>query len=307
MKGELEGKVAIVTGAGTGLGRLHALQLASMGAAVVVNDLGAAVDGAGRDETKARAVVEEIEKAGGRALPHFGDVADWKTGEELVRTAVEGFGDLHILVNNAGFTRDATIFNIGEEEFDSVVRVHLKGHFAPSKFACIHWRERAKKSGGQVYGRLVSTASEAFLFGNPGQPNYAAAKAGITSITMGIAQLMLKYGVTANVVMPRARTRMTMQGPNIAIFKEPEAGAFDTFHPQHVLPLFAYLCTPRAARISGHLFIVWGREIKVIGRPEPKQVFHTDDAWTVDSVHAKLDPWFAKQEPVKDGFTVQPM
>src|SRR5262249_51763214 len=132
MAQELDGKVAIVTGAGTGLGRLHALQLASMGAAVVVNDLGAAGDGAGRDESKARAVVEEIQKAGGRALPHFGDVADWKTAEELVQTAVDGFGDLHVLVNNAGFTRDATIFNIGEEEFDSVVRVHLKGHFAPS-------------------------------------------------------------------------------------------------------------------------------------------------------------------------------
>jgi 3-oxoacyl-[acyl-carrier protein] reductase len=244
---ELDGKVAIVTGAGTGLGRLHALQLASMGAAVVVNDLGAALDGSGRDESKGRAVVEEIEKSGGRAVAHFGDVADWKTAEGLVRAAVGAFGDLHILVNNAGFTRDATIFNIGEEEFDSVVRVHLKGHFAPSKFACIHWREQAKRSDSAVYGRLLSTASEAFLFGNPGQPNYAAAKAGITAFTMGIAQLMFKYGVTANVVMPRARTRMTMQGPNIPIFKEPESG-FDTFNADHVLPLFAYLCTRRAGK-----------------------------------------------------------
>ncbi len=306
MPGELEGKVAIVTGAGTGLGRLHALRLARMGAAVVVNDLGAAVDGAGRDESKGRAVVEEIERAGGRAVAHFGDVADWKTAEGLVQSALARYGELHVLVNNAGFTRDATIFNIGEEEFDSVVRVHLKGHFAPSKFACIHWRERAKQSGGAVYGRLVSTASEAFLFGNPGQPNYAAAKAGITSFTMGIAQLMLKYGVTANVVMPRARTRMTMQGPNLPIFKPPESG-FDTFNAEHVLPLFAYLCTPRAARISGHLFIVWGREIKVIGRPEPKRVFHTDDAWTVDSVHAQLGPADPGREPVKDGFSVPPI
>jgi 3-oxoacyl-[acyl-carrier protein] reductase len=306
MAGELEGKVAIVTGAGTGLGRLHALHLASLGAAVVVNDLGAELDGSGRDEAKGRAVVEEIRAAGGRAAAHFGDVADWKTAEELVRTAVDAFGDLHILVNNAGFTRDATIFNIGEEDFDSVVRVHLKGHFAPSKFACIHWRERAKRSGGQVYGRLLSTASEAFLFGNPGQPNYAAAKAGITSFTMGIAQLMWKYGVTANVVMPRARTRMTLQGPNLAIFKEPESG-FDHFHPEHVLPLFAYLCTPRAARISGQLFIVWGREIKVIGRPEPKRVFRVAERWTLDAVHAQLGPFFETLEPVKDGFTVPPV
>jgi len=305
MAKELDGKVAIVTGAGTGLGRLHALKLASMGAAVVVNDLGAALDGSGRDESRGRAVVEEIEKAGGRAVAHFGDVAEWGYAESLVQGAVKAFGDLHILVNNAGFTRDATLFTMSEDEFDSVVRVHLKGHFAPSKFACIYWRERAKASGGQVYGRLVATASEAFLFGSPGQPNYAAAKAGITSLTMGIAQLMFKYGVTANVVLPRARTRMTMQGPTGAIFKQPESG-FDTFDPQHVPPLFAYLCTPRAARVSGQLFVVWGREIKVIGHPRPKQVFHVDDAWTVDAVHAKLGPFFEKLEPVKDGFTVPP-
>ena len=303
MSGELEGKVAIVTGAGTGLGRLHALALAQMGAAVVVNDLGVGLDGQGRDESKARSVVEEIEKAGGRAVPFVGDVADWKTAEQLVEAAVQTFGDLHVLINNAGFTRDATIFNIGEEEFDAVVRVHLKGHFAPSKFACIHWRERSKKSGGPVFGRLLSTASEAWLMGNPGQPNYAAAKAGITSFTMGIAQLMLKYGVTANVVMPRARTRMTMSGPTAPIFQKPEEG-FDTFGPENVVPLFAYLCTPRAQRVSGQLFIVWGREIKVIGRPEAKQAFNSDAAWSVDGVHEKLGPWFEKQEPVKDGFSV---
>jgi 3-oxoacyl-[acyl-carrier protein] reductase len=305
MQRELEGKVAIVTGAGTGLGRLHALELARMGAAVVVNDLGAALDGSGRDEARARAVVAEIEKQGGRALAHFGDVADWKTAEELVGAAIDTFGELHVLVNNAGFTRDATIFTISEDEFDSVVRVHLKGHFAPSKFACIHWRERAKATGGTVYGRLVSTASEAFLFGNPGQPNYAAAKAGIASFTMGVAQLMLKYGVTANVVLPRARTRMTMAGPMAGLFQPPEQG-FDTFAPEHVVPLFAYLCTPRAARISGQLFIVWGREIKVVGRPEPRRVFQVDDGWTVDSVHAQLGPYFEKLEPVKDGFSVPP-
>jgi 3-oxoacyl-[acyl-carrier protein] reductase len=303
MSQELDGKVAIVTGAGTGLGRLHALALARLGAAVVVNDLGVSLDGQGRDESKARAVVEEIEKAGGRAVPFFGDVADWKTAERMVATAVDTFGDLHVLVNNAGFTRDATIFNIGEEEFDAVVRVHLKGHFAPSKFACIHWRERSKKTGGPVFGRLISTASEAWLMGNPGQPNYAAAKAGITSVTMGIAQLMLKYGVTANVVMPRARTRMTMSGPTAPIFQKPEEG-FDTFAPENVVPLFAYLCTPRAQRISGQLFIVWGREVKVIGRPEARQTFSSEVAWTVDGVHQKLGPWFEKLEPVKDGFSV---
>jgi 3-oxoacyl-[acyl-carrier protein] reductase len=138
--------------------------------------------------------------------------------------------------------------------------------------------------------------------GNPGQPNYAAAKAGITSFTMGIAQLMQKYGVTANVVMPRARTRMTLSGPTAAIFQKPEEG-FDTFGPQNVVPFFAYLCTPRAERISGHLFIVWGREIKALTRPQQLAVFHSEDEWTVDSVHEKLAPAFEKLEPVVDGFS----
>jgi len=303
MSQELAGKVAIVTGGADGLGRLHALQLASMGASVVVNDVGTTLQGEGKDQTKAKAVVAEIEQAGGKAVAHFGDVSNWSDAEGMIQTALENFGDLHILLNNAGIMRDATIFTMSEQDFDDVVRVHLKGHFAPSKFACNYWREKSKKEGGPVFGRLISTASEAWLMGNPGQPNYAAAKAGITSLTMGIALLMLKYGVTANVVMPRARTRMTLTGPNAIFFQPPEEGNFDTFGPQNVLPLFAYLCTERAAKISGHLFIVWGKEIRVLHRPEPIEVFQADDAWTVDSVHEKLAPVFEKLEPVKDGFS----
>jgi 3-oxoacyl-[acyl-carrier protein] reductase len=306
MAGELEGKVAIVTGGADGLGRLHALQLAGMGASVVVNDVGTTLQGQGRDESKARAVVEEIQKAGGKAVPHFGDVSSWKDAQALIQTALDSFGDLHVLLNNAGIMRDATIFTISEQDFDDVVRVHLKGHFAPSKFACLHWREQSKREGKPVFGRLVATASEAWLFGNPGQPNYAAAKAGITSFTMGIAQLMQKYGVTANVVMPRARTRMTLSGPTSVFFQKPAEG-FDTFAPQNVLPLFAYLCTPRAERVSGYLFIVWGKEIKVVARPSTLQSFQSDAAWTVDLVHQKLAPFFEKLEPVKDGFSVPPM
>jgi len=210
---------------------------------------------------------------------------------------------MDILVNNAGFLRDGTIFKMSEDDFDSVVRVHLKGHFCPSKFACMHWREQSKAKGGPIYGRLINTASEAFLYGSPGQPNYAAAKAGIVALTMNIAQVMLKYGVTANVVMPRARTRMTMEGPTAIFFKKPEEG-FDTFGPEHVPPLFGYLASPRAERISGYLFIVWGREVKVIRRPEPQQVFTTEEPWSVDGLHAQLGPYFEKLEPVKDGFTV---
>jgi 3-oxoacyl-[acyl-carrier protein] reductase len=304
--GELDGKVAIVTGAAHGLGRAHALALAGMGARVVVNDLGTAADGSGRDEGPARAVVEEIRAAGGDAVAHFGDVADWTDAQALVRTAVEHFGDLHILLNNAGFTRDGTIFNMSEEDFDSVVRVHLKGHFCPTKFACIHWRERSKAKGGPVYGRVLSTASESFFFSPPGQPNYSAAKAGVVSLTMGVAQLMLKYGVTANVVMPRARTRMTLGGATAAIFQKPEEG-FDNFAPENSTPLFCYLASPRAERISGHLFVVWGKQVKLIGRPEPAALFENAGVWTVDDLHRQLGPHFEKLEPVTDGYSVPPM
>ncbi len=303
---ELEGKVAVVTGAAHGLGRVHALNLARLGARVVVNDLGARADGSGRDEQPARSVVEEIQQAGGEATAHFGDIADWNTAQSLIQTALDQFGDLHILVNNAGFLRDGTIFSMGEEDFDSVVRVHLKGHFVPTKFACIHWRERSKAKGAPVYGRLISTASESYLFGAPGQPNYSAAKAGIVSLTMGVAQLMLKYGVTANVVLPRARTRMTMSGPTAAMFEKPEDG-FDNFAPENSSPLFCYLASPRAERISGYVFIVWGKQVTLVGRPQQQTTFDAKEAWSLDSLHEQLGPHFEKLEPVKDGYTVSPM
>ena len=301
--GELDGKVAVVTGAAHGLGRHHALGLAAEGARVVVNDLGVDAAGSGRDESAAQAVVEEIVAAGGEAVAHFGDVADWNDGQALVKKAVDTFGDLNILVNNAGFTRDSTIFNMSEEDFDSVVRVHLKGHFVPTKFACTYWREKAKASGGQVYGRLLSTASESYFFAPPGQPNYAAAKAGIVSVTMGVAQLMQKYGVTANVVLPRARTRMTLQGPTAPMFEKPAEG-FDTFAPENASPLFVYLATPKAERISGYVFLVWAKNVTVIDRPGMGQGFDSDEAWTVAGLHEKLAPHFEKLEPVKDGYSV---
>ena len=303
MSKELEGKIAVVTGAAHGLGRIHALNLARLGARVVVNDLGTKFDGSGRDEEPARAVVDEIRSQGGEAVAHFGDAADWNDAQALVKTALDSFGDLDILINNAGFTRDATIFTMSEDDFDSVVRVHLKGHFGPTKFACIHWREKSKAQGSPVHGRVISTASESFLFGAPGQPNYSAAKAGIVSLTMGVAQLMLKYGVTANVIMPRARTRMTMSGPTAAIFQKPEEG-FDNFAPENASPLFCYLASPRAERISGYLFIVWGKQVKVIGRPAAVESFDSDEEWTVDNLHEHLGPYFEKLEPVKDGYTV---
>jgi 3-oxoacyl-[acyl-carrier protein] reductase len=302
----LQGKVAIVTGAARGLGRVEALELASHGAAVVVNDLGTASDGSGHDPGPAEAVVNEIEAAGGRAVAHFGDVADWDTAEGLIQAAVDAFGQLDILVNNAGFCRDRMIFNMSEEEFDSVIRVHVKGHFSTMRHAAVYWRNRAKAEGGQTYGRLISTGSEAFLFGSIGQPNYAAAKAGIVAMTMSTAQAMLKYGVTANVICPRARTRMNDSGPLAAMFAKPEDG-FDVFAPENVGPIVAYLASPEAENISGEVFIPWGKQVQVVGRPDvtnPESLFMSEERWTTESLHEALGAFFEKRQPVLDGFSV---
>jgi len=304
--GDLDGKVAVITGAARGLGRVHALQLASQGARIVVNDLGGKADGTGRDEEPARAVCEEIAKLGSEAVPHFGDVADWNDAKSMVETAVDSFGSLDILVNNAGFLRDGTLFSITEEDFASVIRVHLKGHFCPMRHAAVYWRETSKAKGGPLYGRLISTASESYMFAPPGQPNYSAAKAGIVSLTMGAAQLLQKYGVTANVFIPRARTRMTDTGPLAAMFAKPEEG-FDAFAPENTSPLVGYLASPRAERISGYVFIVWNREVKIVSRPGIEEVFESGERWSTDSLHAALSPHFEKREPVTDGYTVPPM
>jgi 3-oxoacyl-[acyl-carrier protein] reductase len=302
----LEGKVALVTGGATGLGRCHALELARLGARVVVNDLGAAADGSGRDESAARAVCDEIKSLGGEAVPHFGDVADWDASKGSVETAVRAFGDLNVVVCNAGFIRDAILFNMSEQDFDAVVRVHLKGHFCVMRHVTAYWRERAKAGGGTVYGRLISTSSESAFFAPPGQPNYSAAKAGIVAMTMGAAQLMQKYGVTANVIMPRARTRMNEAGPLAAIFKKPEQG-FDSFAPENVSPLVGWLASPLAQRVSGHVFVIWARDVTVVSRPRLDVKFQADARWTVESLQARLGPHFEALEPVKDGYTVPAM
>ena len=301
----LDGKVAIVTGAARGLGKVEALELARLGARVVVNDLGTAADGSGRDEEPARAVVEEIEKLGGEALPHFGDVAVWDDAQSLIQTAIEGFGDLHILLNNAGFCRDKMIFNMTEEEWDTVIRVHMKGHFSTTRFAAAYWRSQSKAAGGPIYGRLISTASEAFIFGSVGQPNYAAAKAGIVAMTMSAAQALLRYGVTANVIMPRARTRMNDSGMLAEMFAKPAEG-FDTFAPENVAPLVGYLASPMAERISGQVFVIWGKHVTVVGRPSTDTRFESQEVWSVENLHQQLGPHFEKLEPVTDGFIVPP-
>lgn len=302
----LDGKVAVVTGAARGLGRVEALELARLGARVVVNDLGGDADGTGKAEEPAREVVEEIKAMGGEAVPHFGDVADWNDSKSMIETAINEFGELNILVNNAGFLRDATIFSMSEQDFDSVVRVHLKGHFCGMRHATAYWRETAKSKGTAPYGRLISTASEAAIFGSAGQPNYSAAKAGIVAMTMGAAQLMLKYGITANAIMPRARTRMTSSGPTAAMFNKPEEG-FDTFGPEHIGPVVGFLASPEAQRITGQVFVCWGKNLNILDAPKQETRFESDEAWTVESLAAQVGAHFEKLDPIFPGFTVDPM
>lgn len=299
---ELNGKVAIITGAGRGLGREEALYLAASGVKVVVND----VD---REDASAaaRATVEEILDAGGAAVHVAGDCADSADSEKLFQTAIDHFGDINIVINNAGFCRDNTIFSMTDEEFDSVVRVHLRGHFVNMRAATRYWRNKAK-AGEPVYGRLISTSSEAMIFGSAGQPNYAAAKAGITAMTMGAAQLMAKYGVTCNVIMPRARTDMTNSGMTAEIFKAPEEG-FDIFNPANVAPLVGYLASERAAQISGEVFVVWGGRVNIVQRPT-LDVFYDNPKggrWDEDTLHETLSDYFTPEHRmVLDGFSVPP-
>ena len=296
----LEGRVAIVTGAGRGLGRVEALELARLGARVIVNDLGVSGAGTGADEGPANEVVEEIRAAGGEAVAHFGDVADWEAAQRLIQTAVETFGDLHIVVNNAGFLRDRMIFNMAEEEWDGVIRVHLKGHFAVSRWAASYWREQAKARGSAVYARVVNTSSEAFLLGSPGQPNYAAAKGGIVALTLSIAQSCQRYGVNANVICPRARTRMT-EASLPELFKKPEEG-FDVFAPENVAPLVGYLASPAAERVSGQVFIIYGGQVSVMAPPAIERCFDREERWTAEALAQTLGPFYEKREPIREGF-----
>ena len=279
----LEGKAALVTGAGAGLGRAEALALSAAGAAVVVNDY---------DKDAAHAVAEEITSAGGQATAAPGDVSSWSTAQELVETAVTHYGQLDVLVNNAGVLRDRTIFNISEEEWDTVIAVHLKGHAGTSRFATAHWRDRSKQAGGPVYGSIINTSSEAFLFGSAGQPNYAAAKAGIVALTLATAQSCARYGVRANALCPRARTAMTE-----GVFGETPPG-IDPLGVEHIAPLVAYLASPAAEAVSGQVFVAYGPMVVLVSAPDVEQRFNAaGDLFTSEELAEALGGYFAHRDP----------
>lgn len=279
--GALDGRVAIITGAGRGLGREHALLFAAEGAKVVVNDLGGNIDGSGDDRAPAQLVVDEIKAMGGEAVANVDNVADFEGATRLVRTAVDTFGDLHVLVNNAGILRDRVLVNMTEDEWDAVIHVHLKGHFCPTRIAASYWREQSK-AGQAVKASIIHTSSTSGLLGNPGQTNYGAAKSGIATFSQICSMELGRYGVRSNAIAPAARTRLTEQTPGLSeVVKAPEdAATFDVWDPANVSPFVAYLATEDCP-ITGEAFLVQGG---VVQRFQPwtlSEKIDKGDRWTV--------------------------
>ena len=283
---DFAGKVAVISGAGQGLGRAHALRLAAEGAAVIVNDVSA---------ENAGAVKDEIVAAGGRASTHVGSVSDWNTARALVDQAIDEFGDLHIVVNNAGIIRDKMSFSMDEAEWDAVIDVHLKGHFCLSRHAGAWWREQSK-AGSTAPRRIINTTSEAGLFGSAGQANYAAAKGGIVTLTWVFARELARYGVTANAIAPRARTAMTA---GIDFFKAPEDGGFDKYDPAHVSGVVAWLASDKTADINGQVFIVVGGDVYLVRPFETMTAVKAGEGWTIDGLESVRSDLLAghKTEP----------
>ncbi|EST36542.1 SDR family oxidoreductase [Streptomyces roseochromogenus] len=272
------GRVAVVTGAGRGLGRAHALALAAEGAKVVVNDLGVGLDGTGGAAGPAQQVVEEIRALGGEAVAHGGDIATGDGAASLIATALDAFGRLDTLVNNAGFLRDRMLVNLDEDDWDAVVRVHLKGHFLPLKHAAAHWRSEAK-AGRTPAARVVNTSSGAGLLGSVGQGNYSAAKAGIVGLTLVAAAEMARYGVQVNAIAPAARTRMTEQ-TFADTMAAPEEGGFDAMAPENVSPLVVWLGSAACAGVTGRVFEAEAGRITVMEGWRPGPTADKGARWT---------------------------
>ena len=293
---DLSGRVAVVTGAAAGLGRAEAIGLARSGATIVVNDMAAALDKSD--------VLDAIVAAGSKAVAVEGDISQRSTADELVATA-DGLGGLHIVVNNAGITRDKMLFNMSDDDWDAVIAVHLRGHFLLTRNAATYWRAKAKEGDGsqpgRVYGRIINTSSEAGLTGPVGQANYGAAKAGIIQLTLTAARALERYGVRANAIAPRARTAMTAdvfgEAPELA------EGQTDRLSPEHVVSLVRFLASPASDGVSGQVFIVYGPTVTLLAAPTAEQQFTANgDAWVPDELSATLREFFADRE-LERGFS----
>jgi NAD(P)-dependent dehydrogenase (short-subunit alcohol dehydrogenase family) len=285
--GSLDGRVAIITGAGRGLGREHALLFAAEGAKVVVNDLGGDAHGEGADATPAQQTVADIVAAGGEAVVNGDNVADWDGAARLVRQAIDTFGDLHVLVNNAGILRDRVIINMTEAEWDAVIAVHLKGHFCPTRHAATYWREQTK-AGKTVNASIIHTSSTSGLFSNPGQANYDSAKSGIATFSQVCAKELVRYGVRSNAIAPGARTRLTLETPGLGDAVKPpdDPGAFDIWDPANVSPFVAYLATADCP-VSGETFIVQGGVVQRVKSWSTAEKIDKGDRWTVAELAAR--------------------
>ena len=280
--GTLDGRVAIITGAGRGLGREHALLFASQGAKVVVNDLGGANDGSGSDMTPAQQTVADIKAMGGEAIVNGDNVADWAGAKRMVDSAIETFGDLDILVNNAGILRDRMLFSMAENEWDAVIEVHLKGHFAPTHHASVYWREQAK-AGVTRARNLVHTSSTSGLFSNPGQSNYGAAKSGIATFSQICAKELSRYNVKSNAIAPAARTRLTMATPGLEDVMAAKEGAFDMWDPANVSPLVGYLAS-ELCEFNGETFYVQGGQVTRVQTWVMAEEINQNDRWTIEGL-----------------------
>jgi NAD(P)-dependent dehydrogenase (short-subunit alcohol dehydrogenase family) len=293
-EGICEDRVVVVTGAGRGIGRGHALEFARQGARVVVNDVGAELDGHGGSTGPAGEVVDAIRAAGGEAVANGDDVADWAGAERLVATAVDTFGRLDVVVNNAGIVRDRMVVTMGEDEWDAVMRVHLKGTFATTHFAALHWRERSK-AGESVSGRVINTSSGAGLFGSVGQANYSAAKAGIAGFTLVAAAELGRYGATVNAIAPSARTRMTET--TFAEMMAKPAEGFDRMAPDNVAPLVVWLGSEASAGVTGQVFEVEAGVITVAEGWQRGPSVDKGTRWEPAEVGAAVADLLAKATP----------